>query len=168
MNDFFLKFVAPFLKSTKETFRVMVSTEVTMHSPKLKSSNVGHGDLTALIGLTGILETEAGPVDFRGLLALSFAEKVYVNIASQMLGEVHNEYSPEIADAGAEIANIILGTAKPGLSAIGIKLAMTSPSTVRGKNHEISYPRDGLIVEIEVSSHLGDFFLDLCYQDIKV
>lgn len=168
MSDFFLKFAAPFIKSTKETFKIMVSTEVSMHSPKFKKDNLGHGDITALIGVTGTLETSNGPADFRGIVALSFKEAVYVKIASRMLGEEHSSYNPEIADAGAELANIILGSAKPGLNEIGCKLKMTSPSTIRGLNHEISFPKDGIVIETIVSSDMGDFYLDLCSQDIKL
>lgn len=166
MNDFFLKFAAPFIKSTKETLRIMVSTEVTMHSPKFKKDNTGRGDITALIGVTGVLDAAKGPVDFRGLVALSFKEEVYVKLASRMLGEEYTEYNQEIADAGAEIANIILGSAKPGLNEIGVKLGMTSPSTIRGRDHEISFPKDGMVIETVVTTDCGDFFLDLCCQDI--
>jgi CheY-specific phosphatase CheX len=144
MNEFFLEFAAPFIKSTKDTFKIQLSTEVTMHSAGIKTSSVGHGDITALIGITGILETAKGLKEFRGLLALSFKEDVYLRLASQMLGEEYKEYNQDIADAGAEIANIILGTAKPGLNQIGMKLGMTSPSTIRGKDHEINFPKGSI------------------------
>lgn len=168
MNEFFLKFAAPFIKSTKETFKIMMETEVSMHSPKVKTTNTASGDITAIIGVNGIIDTPRGPEDFRGLLALSFQEKVYLRMASRLLGEEYLTFSSDVADTGSEIANIILGSAKPGLNDIGIKLTMTSPSSVRGQNHELSFPRDGMVVETIVSSDLGDFTLSLCCQDIKL
>lgn len=168
MNETFLKFSAPFIKSSKETFKVMMHTDVTMHSPKLRTDSVSTGDITAIIGMNGFAENVDGPKEFKGVLAISFPEPVYVKLASRMLGEDYTEYSSEIADVGAELANIILGSAKPGLSALGIKLDMTSPSTVRGKLHEISFPRGSTIVETTMTCDLGDFFLDICYQDLKL
>ncbi len=168
MNETFLKFSAPFIKSSKETFKLMMHTEVTMHSPKLKTDTVSTGDITAIIGMNGSVENTEGPKDFKGVLAISFPEPIYVKLAGRMLGEEYSEYTADISDVGAELANIILGAAKPGLSALGIKLDMTSPSTVRGKHHEISFPRGSTIVETTMSCDLGDFFLDICYQDLKL
>ncbi len=146
----------------------MLSTEVTMHSPSFKNDNIGRGDITAIIGIVGQVETTKGQQDFRGILSLSFKEDTYVKLASRMLGEEYTSYRPDIADAGAEMANIILGSAKPGLSDIGIKLSMTTPSTIRGMNHEISFPKDGIIVETVVTTEFGDLYLDLCCQDVRV
>lgn len=168
MNETFLKFSAPFIKTTKITFKTMLATELTLHSPKIKTSPVSRGDITAMIGINGIHEQNGTSTEFKGVLALSFPEKLYVALAARMLGEEYTEYNEEIADVGAECANIILGTAKPDLANMGIKLGMTSPSTVRGKNHEISYPKSGIIVETSVTCDLGDFYLDLCYQDLNI
>lgn len=168
MNEFFLKFAAPFVKSTKETFKVMLETEVNMHSPKIKTTNSAVGDITSIIGINGIIKTSKGQEDFRGLLALSFPETVYLKVASKLLGEEYSTFVPDINDVGSEIANIILGSSKPGLSEIGIMLTMTSPSSIRGQNHEISFPKDGMVVEMVVSSNLGDFQMALCCQDIKI
>ncbi len=165
MNEGFLKFSAPFIKSAKETFKVMMKTEITLHSPKLKLDTLSTADITALIGVNGTIEHSGRVDEFKGLLALSFPEDVYLRLASRMLGEEYKEYCPDIADAGAECTNIILGTAKPDLAKLGIKLAMTTPSTVRGRQHEINYPKTGVIVETTVSCDVGSFFMDLCYQD---
>lgn len=168
MNDGFLKFSAPFIKSAKETFKTMMGTEITLHSPKLKENTLSTGDITALIGINGNIERNGKVNEFRGLLALSFPEDVYLKLASRMLGEEYKEYSADIADAGAECTNIILGTAKPDLLKIGIKLGLTTPSTVRGRQHEIQYPKTGIIVETNVTCDLGNFFMDLCYQDTNL
>jgi chemotaxis protein CheX len=168
MNETFLKFSSPFIKATKETFSTMVYTELNLHSPKIKTDSVSRGDITALIGISGVYQDDGKQTDFRGLLALSFPEAVYLKLASRMLGEDYHEYGPDISDVGAECANIILGRAKSSLIDMGIKLGLTTPSTIRGKNHEINYLKGSIVIETTASSDAGDFFLDLSYLDIKL
>jgi chemotaxis protein CheX len=164
MNEVFLKFSAPFIKSTKNTFLTMLSTELKMHSPKIKQDNVSGADLTALIGINGTV----GDKEFRGLLALCFTKDIYIKLASRMLGEDYNDFHPDIADAGSEIANIILGGSKQDLLDMGMKLQLTSPSTIKGKDHEVSYPKGSTTMRTTISCDLGDFYLDLCYQDLTL
>jgi CheY-specific phosphatase CheX len=161
----FLKFSAPFVESTKEIFKVMISTDVRLHSPRLKVDRRSRGDITAFIAMNGVVGIGDNKKDFAGLLALAFTEPVYLAVASRMLGEEYKEYGPDVADVGAEIVNIILGKSKPALHALGIQLGMSNPSTIMGRQHEISFPRTGEVVEIIVESDMGQMFLDLCYQE---
>lgn len=167
MNETFLKFSAPFIKSTKNTFSTMMSTQITMHSPQIKTDNQAGADITALIGINGTVESEGQVKEFRGLLALCFPKKLYIQLASRMLGEEYTDVVPDIADAGSEVANIILGGSKQELIGMGIKLQLTSPSTIRGTDHEISYPKGSTTMRTTVTCDLGDFYLDLCYQDVS-
>ena len=167
MSEMFLKFSAPFIKSTKNTFSTMMSTEITMHSPQIKKDNQAGADITALIGINGTVESAGQVKEFRGLLALCFPKNLYVKLASRMLGEDYTDVVPDIADAGSEVANIILGGSKQELLSLGIKLQLTSPSTIRGVDHEISYPKGSTTMRTTVSCDLGDFYLDLCYQDVS-
>jgi chemotaxis protein CheX len=167
MNDMFLKFSAPFIKSTKNTFSTMMSTTITMHSPQIKTDNQAGADITALIGINGTVHSNGQDKEFRGLLALCFSKAIYLKLASRMLGEDYTEMVPDIADAGSEVANIILGGSKQDLLNMGIKLQLTSPSTIRGTDHEISYPKGSTTMRTTVTCDLGDFYLDLCYQDVK-
>ena len=162
----FIQFSKPFIDALKETFELMVQTQIEVHSPKIKDTPVAKGDITAMIGMNGSVEKDGKDVDFRGLLALSWPEEVYLKVASRMLFEDFTEYCEEIADSGAEIANIVMGNAKGQLSQIGFKIDMATPSTVRGKQHEIKYPPKITVIDITVSSEIGDFSLELCYQDV--
>lgn len=164
-SEQFIKFSKPFLDALKDTFTMMVQTDITTHSPRLKKETVAHGDITAIIGMSGTLEKEGDTKDFKGLMAISWPEDVYIKIASAMLFEEYTEYCDEIADSGAEICNIVMGNAKKGLVPMGFKLGLATPSTIRGKNHEIKYPANTSIIEIQVSSGHGDFVIELCYQE---
>jgi chemotaxis protein CheX len=168
MSDMFLKFSAPFIKSTKKTFLTMVNTEIQMHSPQIKTNNLSGADITALIGINGTYKNSGKDQEFRGLLALCFSKDIYLKIASRMLGEDYTELVPEIADAGPELANIILGSSKQELLDLGIKLQLTSPSSIKGIDHEITYPKGATVMRTTVTCDLGDFYLDLCYQDVKL
>jgi len=166
LNSDFIKFSKPFIDALKETFTMMVQTDITAHSPQIKQDAVAMGDITAMIGMNGNLTKENGDVKpFKGLMAISWPEDLYVKLAGRMLFEEYTEYCDEIADAGSEICNIVMGNAKNGLSPQGFKLEMASPSTVRGKNHEIKYPAKTVVIETTISCDLGDFILELCYQE---
>ena len=161
----FVKFSKPFLDALSETFEMMVQTKIKAHSPSIKTSNVASGDITALIGMNGKVERDGEMKDFKGLMAISWPEDMYVKLAGRMLFEEYAEYCEDIADSGAEICNIVMGNAKNGLTPLGYKIDMATPSTVRGKAHEIKYPSKTTVVEIILTCDLGDFALELCYQE---
>lgn len=161
----FVNFSKPFLDALTETFDMMVQTKLTAHSPKIKTSNVANGDITALIGMNGTVEREDGLKDFKGLMAISWPEELYVKLAGRMLFEEYTEYCEDIADSGAEICNIVMGNAKSGLTPLGYKIEMATPSTVRGKAHEIKYPAKTTVIEIVLTCDIGNFSLELCYQE---
>jgi chemotaxis protein CheX len=161
----FVQFSKPFLDALSETFDMMVQTKIKAHSPKIKSSNVARGDITALIGMNGTVERDDGVKEFKGQMAISWPEELYVKLAGRMLFEEYTEYCDDISDSGAEICNIVMGNAKSGLTPFGYKIEMATPSTVRGKSHEIRYPAKATVIEIVLSCDIGDFTLELCYQE---
>jgi len=164
-DNYFVKFSKPFIDALKETFEMMVQTKVEPRSPKIKSSSVANGDITALIGMNGTVERDGEEKLVKGLMAISWPEELYVKLAGRMLFEEYPEYCDEISDSGAEIVNIIMGNAKKGLTPLGYKIEMATPSTVKGKNHELKYPNGTTVVEIEVGTDIGSFSLELCYQE---
>lgn len=161
----FVEFSKPFIDALKETFEMMVQTEIKPQNPKIKSSAVAHGDITAIIGMNGTVEKDGEEKEFKGLLALSWPEPLYVTLAGRMLFEEYTEYNDEIADSGAEIANIVMGNAKGQLANIGYKIGMASPTSIRGKGHEIKYPPNTTVIEITIGTDVGDFSLEICYQE---
>lgn len=165
MNQEMVRFSAPFVQSIKEVFAVMMKVELRIHSPRLKVDRNARGDMTSLIGVSGLVNRDGQSKDFSGLLALSFSEPVYLAIASKMLGEEYSEYVEDIADVGSEIANIVLGKSKPALVELGFQVGMSSPSTVRGKDHQINFPPQAVVVEVTVDSELGPFYMSLSYLE---
>lgn len=162
----FVQFSKPFIDALKETFSMMVQTDITTHSAKIKTGAVATGDISAVIGMNGGVEIDGDKKDFKGLMVISWPEDLYIKLASRMLFEEFTEYCDEISDSGAEISNIVMGNAKGGLAPLGYKIEMATPTTIRGKQHEIRYPPKTTVIAITVTCDLGDFTLELCYQEL--
>lgn len=167
MNDlnYFLKFSKPFIDALKETFSLMIQTEIKAHSPKLKTDSLAYGDITAMIGMSGTVVKDSKESPFNGLLVLSWPENIYVKMASRMLMEEYQEFCDDIYDTGAEISNIVMGNAKKVLKEQGFNIGLATPTTVRGKGHMVKYPTNSTIIAVTISCDLGDFTMELCYQE---
>ncbi len=161
----YVKFSRPFIDALKETFKVMVSTDITPHSPRLKSDSKARGEITAMIGMNGVIEKNGQQLKFNGLIALSFSKEVYLKIASAMMMQEFTDYHEDMEDTGAEIANIVMGNAKKVLAEQGYKIGMSTPTRIKGKDHEIKYPSNTVVVETSISSDHGEFTFDICYQE---
>lgn len=162
----FIIFTKPFIDALQNTFKTMVSTDIKAHSPKLKTTSVAKGDISAIIGMNGVKKVNDSENEFKGLLVLTWPEDVYLKIAGAMLFEDFEEYCEEISDSGAEISNIVMGNAKSVLVQNGFHIDMATPTTVRGKDHEVKYPTKATVIEITISCDYGDFNMEICYQQI--
>jgi len=161
----YVKFSKPFIDALKDTFKVMMSTEITTHSPKMKTDAKAHGEITAMIGMTGTVEKDGKQQDFNGLIALSFNKPTYLKIASAMLMQEFTDYHEDMEDTGAEIANIVMGNAKKVLVTQGYKIGLSTPTSIKGVDHQIKYPANTIVIETSISSALGDFVFDICYRE---
>lgn len=161
----FLSFAKPFIESLKETYKVMMQNDIEIHNPKIVTDSKVIGDITATIGMNGILEKADQKIKFQGMVAITWKETVYLKMASAMLFQEYTAYGPDVADAGAEVLNIVMGNAKKQLNPLGYKIEMATPSTIKGTDHEIKYPKDTTIIESVVTSSFGEFTFKICYQD---
>lgn len=166
INQSFINFSRPFIDGLKETFSTMMQTELKAHSPKVKDSAVTLGEYSAIIGMNGTVTKEGATKDFRGQIGISFSESVFLKVASAMLMEEYTEYCEDIADTAGEIVNIVMGSAKKALAPQGYEIGMATPSTIRGKNVEIKYPKGTTTIETTIESALGQFVFEICYQEI--
>jgi chemotaxis protein CheX len=144
----------------------MVFSTLDLGKPRIKDNQLALGDISVLMGLNGVVKVGDANMQFKGMMVLSFTEKTYVNIAQAMLSQEFSSYNDEIRDVGAEIANICTGNAKKFLRQMGYAIEMSIPSTVVGQNHQIQYPLGTQVVVLPLKSTHGDFFMELCYQDM--
>lgn len=161
----YLKFSKPFIDALKDTFKVMMSTDITAHSPRMKTDNKAKGEITAMIGMTGTIERNGKIQDFNGLIALSFTKQAYLKISSTMLMQEFTDYHEDMEDTGSEIANIVMGNAKKVLATQGYQIGLSTPTSIKGVNHQIKYPANTVVIETSISCSLGDFAFDICYRE---
>jgi chemotaxis protein CheX len=164
-TESYLKFSKPFIDAIRETFKVMVNTDITPHSPRMKQDSKARGEVTAMIGMNGTVQKEGKEQSFNGLIAFSFNKDVYLKIASAMMMQEFTDYHEDMEDTGAEIANIVMGNAKKVLVTQGYKIGMSTPTRVKGKDYEIKYPSNTVVIEITISCVYGEFTFDICYRE---
>jgi len=76
-----------------------------------------------------------------------------------------DDYCEDMEDTGSEIANIVMGNAKKVLANEGYKIGMSTPTRIKGIDHEIKYPANTIVIETTISSALGEFTFDICYRE---
>lgn len=151
-----VEFMDPFLVSTINVLKTMANTEAKHGTPYLKGDNISTGDVTGIIGMSGMKA--------RGSLSITFPESAILHIYSQMLGETAQEIDGSVVDCVGEITNMICGGAKAILSEKGYKFEMAIPSMISGKNHTVSHKTNGKIVCIPLETSAGTFFLEICFE----
>lgn len=161
----FIDFSRPFIDAGKNVFETMVFTKLEAGKPEIKKDYRSRGDISAVLGLTGNLQKNGTSKEYKAMLVLSWPYTTYYKIASAMLMETFTEYSNEIADVGAEIANMIMGNAKRELATMGYSTNMAIPSIIEGAGHSIKYPPNTTIVMIPLNSAHGPFFIEICYTE---
>lgn len=171
MNEFnkrYLDFCKPFIDAIKDVYSTMMSTELKPGTPSIKTGSVSHGEFSSIMGINGVYENSNEKKGFRGSLALSWPEQVYLKSASAMLMEDFTAFTEEIADVGMEICNITMGNAKKILSQEGYLIEMSIPTSVRGKDHEIKAQNGVVTIATPLDSELGAFWIELSYEDYEL
>jgi len=141
------EYLNPFLKSTVETFSIMVNLPVTLGKIYLlKEPN--KTDISSLLEFSG---------DVRGKVAILYTLDVALKISSKFLGEKITELNEDVADSIREIANIIAGSAKKYMPAL--HLTMSLPSIVRGPSR-ILEGRKLPVICVPFNCELGSFIME--------
>ncbi|MEI7671274.1 MAG: chemotaxis protein CheX [Deltaproteobacteria bacterium] len=148
-----VKIINAFLDGTITVLKMMAFVEPKAGAPYLKKDDVAHGDISAIIGMTGAA---------RGSLALSFSEASILKIVSNMLGEEISEINGDIQDAVGEITNMVSGAARKNLEAVGLIVTAAIPTVVSGKNHSIIHVMGGPSIIIPFEIDAGAFVVDVC------
>jgi len=153
-----VEFVNPFLVSTINVLKTMANTEAKPGNPFLKSEKTAKGDVTGIVGMSG--------VQAKGSLAITFPESAILHIYSQMLGETVPNIDDSVVDCVGEITNMICGGAKALLSEKGYKFELAIPSMISGKGHTVHHKTSGKIICIPLDTSKGSFFIEVCFEDL--
>ena len=153
-----VQYINPFLEGTVNVLTTMAFVEPRVGKPFIKKDRIARGDISGIIGLTGVVN---------GSLALSFSEGCIIRIVSNMLGEEITEMNGDIQDAVGEITNMVSGTARKKLEAMGISLQSAIPTVVTGKDHSICHVMAGPSIVIPFEIDAGSFAVDVCMGENK-
>ena len=161
----FLEFSRPFIEAAKNVFETMVFTKLEPGKPQVKKDPTSCGDVSAVLGLNGVVTKDGEEKNYRAMLVMSFPYETYLKVAGAMLMEEYTEFNEEIRDVGGEITNMIMGNAKRELGGMGYTSNMAIPSIIEGSNHTIKYPDATTVILIPIKCAHGDMFIELCYAE---
>lgn len=147
--------INPFINATINVLETMAFITVNAGKPYLKKDNVAVGDVTGVLGLTGVAN---------GTISVTFEEKCILTVVSNMFGETMTELNHEIADAVGELTNMISGQARRELEEAGKVFRAAIPSVVTGRNHSITHYTNGPKIAIPFSTENGDFTIEVCFE----
>lgn len=150
--------VNPFIEATLKVLDINAGITAVKKDLYIRKDDILKGDVTALISLHGSL--------YKGSMALSFEQSVFLSLVNAMLGENYTEVTEENSSCIGELCNQIFGLAKTQLNELGHKLAPSLPTIIVGREHRISHFVRGDTIVIEFSTKIGDFFIEtvFCYN----
>lgn len=153
-----VNFINPFLVATIGVLKIQANVTAKPGQPyKCSPKDRYFGDVSGVIGLV----SDA----FEGTVVLSFPEKTFLAIMSNMLGEKIETMSQEIADGAGELTNIIFGQAKVALNEQGYGIKTAIPAVVTGANHNIQAQTTGPRVALPFESSAGPFTVEICLSE---
>jgi chemotaxis protein CheX len=150
-----VRLVNPFINATINVLETMAFMTVTAGKPYLKTDNTAVGDVSGVLGLTGVAN---------GTISVTFEEKCILAVVSSMFGETMKELNNEIADAVGELTNMISGQARRELEEIGKVFRAAIPSVITGRNHSIIHYTEGPKIAIPFNTADGNFTIEVCFE----
>jgi len=152
------EFINPFLTATMHVLDVQAQIKARPGQIYMKKHReVMTGDISGIIGI--VSET------FDGSVVISFPEKTFLKVISNMLGEEYHKIDQEIVDGAGELTNMIFGQAKIVLNQKGYGIKTAIPSVVYGKDHSLSALTRGPVVVVPFTTEHGDFFVEICLSN---
>lgn len=150
-----VSFINPFINATLHVLDTMAFITVQPGKPYLAKDNVAKGDVTGVIGLTGVIG---------GTVAVTFQKACILDIVSNMFGEKMTVLNNEITDAVGELTNMISGQARKELEEVGKIFKAAIPSVITGPGHSITHYSDGPRIAIPFFTDNGEFTIEVCFE----
>jgi chemotaxis protein CheX len=152
------EFINPFLNATVNTLKVQAQIQTEPGQVYVKKpKEFIQGDISGVIGIVSD--------SFNGSVVITFPEKVFLKIISNMLGEEYTKIDNDIVDGAGELTNMIFGQAKVVLNEKGYGIKTAIPSVVSGKDHSLSGLTKGPVVIVPFSTEFGPFFVEICLSN---
>jgi len=128
------QFIQPFVKVCESVFKTFCHIEVKPGRVYfLNKEDYGtKWDISGIIGLSG---------EVIGAVAISMNDQTAIQITKSLTGKDHSSFDNDVTDAIGEIINIIAGNTKKDFEE-ELRIKISLPSIVKGKNHTIVWPSD--------------------------
>lgn len=146
----------PFFAAAGDVFSQMFGLEAKAGPAKTLEGSEAHG--WEVSGLLGIAGSAQGVVALRLTLGL-------VDALLKASGVETTSEQDRLATASglvAEMTNIVSGNAIGQYH--GQNLEISPPVVIKGKNHQITWPKIAPVVATEFSTKLGSFELAVCFN----
>lgn len=147
--------INPFINATINVLETMAFMAVTAGKPYVKKDSIAVGDVTGVMGLTGVA---------MGTIAVTFEENCILTVVSNMFGEKIEELNDDIADAVGELTNMISGQARRELDEVGKVFKAAIPTVITGKGHSVRHYGNGPKIAIPFRTDGGDFTIEVCFD----
>lgn len=143
------KLIIPFINSVKSVFSTMLSSEVKVERPSVKSLPGPQYDASGVIAFSG---------NIVGTVVVSFEISAANKIVERFAGAALEPGTPDFADALGEITNMIAGSAKKDLGALA---SISTPTVILGRGHTIARPSDVPCLLVPCVTDLGTFAVEI-------
>lgn len=150
------KFINPVLTAMVSTLKTMAQIDIKTGTPTVKKDSISKGDITGIMSLSG--------PSAKISIAMTFPIQVIQHIADKMLPPDAPKTTGALADLVGELNNIITGAAKQILADDGFKFEMSLPVIIIGAEHVITHKASGPSILLPVTSDLGGFYVEICYE----
>jgi chemotaxis protein CheX len=124
------QYLNPFIIAMKNVFKTMLSVDIAMGKPSVKTDYVTNADVTGLLPLSG---------GKTGFVRLCLSEKAALFIYKSLLFEEASEINGDVLDAVGEVANIVAGQARNELKLASLDANIEPPVIITGQGLE-QYP----------------------------
>lgn len=145
-----VSYINPFIQATIDCFKTMITDQISAMTPSLKRQPFSRYGISGVIGLSG---------EAQGSISFGFSMPVAVKVVSDMLKTPIKETDPDLPDAIGEIANIIAGNAKKGLSKFNLSISL--PNVIIGMDHTLCGEGGTPTILVPFTSGSGDFMMEV-------
>lgn len=146
----------PFFSAASDVFVQMFGVEAIPRQPRPIEGSEDHDwGISGIIGIAGSAQ---------GVVALRFPFDLADALLKASGVETSGEQDRLATAAGliGELTNIIAGNAIGTYH--GMELDISPPVVVKGKNHQISWPRIAPVIATDFSTKLGEFEVAVCFN----
>ena len=147
-------YINPFIEAVDSVFTTMLSVKPQRVGLKVSDGPAAGPLITSLVGLSGQVS---------GVVALRFPHDTALQLAGRMLGTEMASLNDEVADAVAELVNMVAGSAKAKFCH-DPPLELGLPTVVDGVGYRLRYPTKSVWLEVPFTSAAGNFSMEVTYN----